>query len=50
MNADELTTIDQVAAFLNGTQAIAFDVASTKAERYRWVQKILARFHYFTSI
>lgn len=47
MNADELTTIDQVIAFLDGTQAIAFGVASNKTERYQWVQKTMARFRYF---
>lgn len=46
MNADKLNSLDQIAAFLDGTQAIAFGVASNKAERHQWVQKTLARFHY----
>ena len=48
MNADELTTLEQVTAFLDGTQAIAFGVASNKAERYQWLQKTLIRFDYTT--
>lgn len=48
MNADKLNSLDQIAAFLDGTQAIAFGVASTKTERYQWVQKTLAQFHYNT--
>ena len=46
MNADKLNSLDQIAAFLDGTQGIAFGVASNKAERYQWVQKTLARSHY----
>lgn len=46
MNLDELTTLEQVEAFLNGTQAVAFAVASSKPERYQWVQKMLVKWHY----
>ncbi len=37
MNLDELTTLGQVEAFLDGTQAVTFAVAGSKQERYRWL-------------
>ena len=46
MNADELSTIEQLKRFLDGTQAVAFCVVSSQDERYRWVQRSIARFHY----
>ena len=46
MNADKLNTIDQLTDFLDGTQPIAFCLASNKAERYQWVQQNIAKFHY----
>jgi len=46
MNADELSTVEQLKDFLGGTHPIAFCVASSKNERYRWVQQSLAKFHY----
>lgn len=46
MNLDKLTTIEQMEAFINGSQAIAFAVASGKAQRYSVVENILKRFNY----
>lgn len=46
MNLDELTTLAQVEAFLDGTQAVAFAVASNQQERYQWIQKMLVKWHY----
>ena len=47
MNADELSTIEQLKHFLDGTQPIAFCVASSKDERYRWwLQQSLTKFRY----
>lgn len=46
MNLDELTTLAQVEAFLDGTQAVVFAVASNKQERYQWIQKMLVKWHY----
>jgi len=46
MNAEDLTTIEQLSAFLAGTQRVAFEVASGKDARYQWVQKTLVKFHY----
>ncbi len=34
MNLDTLETLEQIEAFLSGTQSVAFGVASTKQERY----------------
>lgn len=48
MNEQELSTIDELAAFLAGTQAIAFEVAVDKDDRYRWIQRTLVRFRYLT--
>ena len=46
MNAKDLTTIDQLSAFLEGTQRVAFEVASDKDSRYQWIQRTLVRFRY----
>lgn len=46
MNLDNLKTIDQMEAFLAGSQAIAFAVATNKDERYQFVEGILKRFGY----
>ena len=48
MKIDNLRTIEEMAAFLTGSQAIAFAVASTKDERYAFVATILKRFGYKT--
>lgn len=48
MNLDNLTSIDQLAEFLSGTQTVAFSVLSGPAARYEWVQKTLIRFRYLT--
>ena len=46
MNAEELKTIEQLRAFLNGTQPVAFEVAGNKDARYRFIQGTLVRFRY----
>ena len=46
MKLDDLTTVDQLADFLSGTQAVAFAVISDKDAGYRWIQDELARFSY----
>ena len=46
MKLDNLTTIDQMEAFLTGSQAIAFAIATTKDERYEFVENQLKRFAY----
>lgn len=46
MRLDKLKTIDEMAAFLNGSQSIAFSVASSKGRRYQFVGRILKQFRY----
>ena len=46
MNANDLTGIDQVRAFLAGTQRVAFEVASDKRGRYDWLRRTLVKFDY----
>lgn len=41
MRLDNLQTIEQMESFLNGSQAIAFVVASSKDERYQFVESVL---------
>ena len=48
MNAEKLTTIDELRAFLDGSQRLALEVASNKDSRYRWIQRMLTRFRYRT--
>jgi transposase InsO family protein len=46
MSLEQLTTLDAIKQFLEGTQAVAFNVATDKADRYRWVQKALVKHQY----
>lgn len=46
MSLEQLTTLDAINQFLDGTQEVAFNVATDKPERYRWVQKTLVKFRY----
>ena len=46
MKLDDLTTIEQLADFLSGTQAVAFSVISDTDDCYRWIQRELAKFRY----
>jgi transposase InsO family protein len=46
MKLDNLKTIEQMEAFLNGSQAIAFAVATGKDNRYQFVESLLKRFGY----
>ena len=48
MNEKDLKNIDQVAHFLDGTQAVAFSVLSSKDDYYKWVQRTLIRFEHDT--
>ena len=47
MSLEQLTTIDTIREFLDGTQAVAFGVAASKEERYRWVRKTLVKLRYY---
>ncbi len=46
MKLEELTTIEQLSQFLNGTQAVIFTISTVKSERYKWIQHELIRFDY----
>lgn len=48
MKIDELKGPDDVRAFLEGTQAVLFEVCAAKSERYKWVQKELIRWRYLS--
>jgi hypothetical protein len=46
MKLEELKTIEQLNAFLDGTQAVIFTVSSGKEEHYRWIRQVLIKFDY----
>lgn len=46
MNLDSIDTLEQLDEFMAGTQPVAFGVASTKQERYNWLQKTLIKWRY----
>jgi len=46
MSLEQLNTLDAIEQFLDGTQSVAFKVATGKQERYRWIQGILVKHHY----
>lgn len=48
MNAENLNTIEQLTRFLEGTLDIAFSIFGDNDERYRWLQKNLAKFDYMS--
>ena len=45
MNDTQLETLDQVRQFLEGTEAVSFQIESKDA-RYRWLQHTLVKFRY----
>jgi transposase len=46
MSLEQLTSIEDVSHFLDGTQAVVFGVATNKQARYCWVQKTLVKHRY----
>ena len=46
MSLDQLTTIEAIPPFLDGTQAAVFSIATNKQEHYRRVQKTLIKHQY----
>jgi hypothetical protein len=48
MTLDNLTTIAQLACFLDGSQVCAYEVHSNQDERYQWIQKTLIQFRYMS--
>ena len=47
MNEAELISLEQIEAFLLGTESVQFSFSS-KEERYQWVQQSLVRFRYLS--
>jgi len=45
MKLENLSTIEQMESFINGSQAVAFVVGASKKERYLFVERILKRFN-----
>ncbi len=48
MKLNELTTIEQLQSFLDGTQICVYEVHSSKDARYNWIQTTLVQFRYIT--
>ena len=48
MKLEDLVSIDLLADFLSGTQAVAFSILSDKDACYQWMQATLVRFSYLT--
>mgnify|MGYP005639505851 FL=1 len=46
MTIEDLKTIDELEAFLEGSQPIAFSVLGNKNERYNFIRKELVKFRY----
>ena len=46
MNLNELERIEQIEAFLSGTQSVVFTVAEDKAARYQWLERLLVKWRY----
>ena len=46
MNLKDLTTIELIESFLDGTQNVIFEVGGSKDERYRWIEEVLKQHQY----
>jgi hypothetical protein len=46
MKLEQLNSIEDIRRFLNGTDIVAFNVVTTKQERYQWIHKALKKHHY----
>ena len=46
MNLSHLKTIPELAAFLSGSQAVAYSLPGDKTSRYAFIQSVLKQFHY----
>ncbi|MFT7461250.1 MAG: hypothetical protein ACI909_003951, partial [Planctomycetota bacterium] len=44
MKLDQLNSIEDIQRFLNGTNIVAFNVVTTKQERYQWIHKALKKY------
>ncbi|MGK0442685.1 MAG: hypothetical protein ACJA0N_002500 [Pseudohongiellaceae bacterium] len=50
MKLEQLNTLEAISRFLEGTQAVAFNVATSKQERYRWVQSTRVKHRYIQRV
>ncbi len=50
ISLEQLTTLSAIKHFLEGTQAVAFNVTTDKAKRYRWAQKTLVKHRYLSHL
>lgn len=48
MNEKDLTSIDDLLKFLEGSRPVAFSICGNKHEYYKWIQDILIKFQYST--
>jgi len=48
MKIENLKTVDELEAFIQGNQNVAFSVLGNKPERYDFIRKTLAKFSYIT--
>ena len=48
MKLENLTQPSQIERFLNGSVDCAYEVLSSKPERYEWIQSTLVRLRYMT--
>ena len=46
MKLEQLNSIEDIKWFINGTDIVAFNVVTTKKERYQWVHKALKKHRY----
>jgi len=48
MNEKELSSIDDLSMFLEGSRTIAYSMRGNKHEYYKWIQNTLVKFQYLT--
>jgi hypothetical protein len=46
MKLEQLNNIEDIQRILNGTDIVAFNVVTTKQERYQWIHKALKKHRY----
>jgi hypothetical protein len=46
MKLEQLNNIEDIKRFQNGTDIVAFNVVTTKQERYQWIFKALKKHRY----
>jgi hypothetical protein len=46
MKLDQLNNIEHIKRFLKGTDSVAFNVVTTKQDRYQWIHNALKKHRY----